>query len=46
MKRPLATRLAERVMNPLIGKSVVVYSAKPAVPETPAAPARETADAV
>lgn len=46
MKRPLATRLAERVMNPLIGKSVVVYFAKPAAPSTPAAPAEETADAV
>ncbi|WP_174550955.1 class I SAM-dependent methyltransferase [Actinomadura macra] len=45
MKRPLATRLAERVMNPVIGKSVVVYLAKPATPGTPAAPAKETADA-
>ena len=32
MKRPLATRLAEQVLNPLIGKSVVVYFTKPAVP--------------
>jgi SAM-dependent methyltransferase len=30
MKRPLATRLADRVLNPLIGKSVVVYFTKPA----------------
>jgi SAM-dependent methyltransferase len=30
MKRPLATRLAERVLNPVIGKSVVVYFTKPA----------------
>jgi SAM-dependent methyltransferase len=30
MKRPLATRLAERALNPLIGKSVVVYFTKPA----------------
>ena len=29
MKRPLATRLAERVLNPLIGKSLVVYLRKP-----------------
>jgi len=29
MKRPLATRLAEQVLNPLIGKSVVVYLTKP-----------------
>jgi SAM-dependent methyltransferase len=31
MKRPLTTRLAERVLNPVIGKSVVVYFAKPTV---------------
>ncbi|MCO5991824.1 class I SAM-dependent methyltransferase [Actinoallomurus rhizosphaericola] len=31
MKRPLATRLAERVLNPVIGKSVVVYFTKPTV---------------
>lgn len=30
MKRPLATRVAEAVLNPLIGKSVVVYVRKPA----------------
>jgi SAM-dependent methyltransferase len=30
MKRPLATRLAERALNPVIGKSVVVYFTKPA----------------
>lgn len=30
MKRPLITRLAETVLNPLIGKSVVVYVRKPA----------------
>ncbi|WP_123662208.1 class I SAM-dependent methyltransferase [Actinocorallia herbida] len=29
MKRPLATRLAEKVLNPVIGKSVVVYLTKP-----------------
>jgi SAM-dependent methyltransferase len=29
MKRPLATRLAERALNPLIGKSLVVYLRKP-----------------
>ncbi len=29
MKRPLATRLAERALNPLVGKSVVVYLRKP-----------------
>ena len=29
MRRPLATRLAERVLDPLIGKSLVVYLRKP-----------------
>ena len=28
MKRPLATRLAERALNPLIGKSLVLYLAQ------------------
>ena len=28
MKRPLVTRLAERLLNPLIGKSVVFYAVK------------------
>ncbi|MFI0355533.1 class I SAM-dependent methyltransferase [Actinomadura sp. 9N407] len=46
MKRPLATRLAERVLNPVIGKSVVVYFTKPASPGKPSSPAKETADAV
>jgi hypothetical protein len=30
MKAPLATRLAERALSPLIGKSIVVYLVKPA----------------
>jgi SAM-dependent methyltransferase len=29
MKRPLATRLAEKALNPLIGKSLVLYFEKP-----------------
>jgi len=29
MKRPAATRLAERALNPVIGKSLVVYAVKP-----------------
>ncbi len=29
MKRPLATRLAEKALNPLIGKSIVLYFEKP-----------------
>jgi SAM-dependent methyltransferase len=32
MKRPAATRLAESALNPLIGKSLVVYARKPADP--------------
>jgi SAM-dependent methyltransferase len=31
MRRPLVTRLAERALNPLIGKSLVVYLRKPGV---------------
>ncbi len=46
MKRPLATRVAERVMNPLIGKSVVVYFTKPGSAAESTAPVQETADAV
>ncbi|HEX2315994.1 MAG TPA: methyltransferase domain-containing protein [Thermomonospora sp.] len=34
MKRPLATRLAEQVLNPVLGKSVVVYFTKPSRAET------------
>jgi hypothetical protein len=29
MKRPAATRLAERALNPVIGKSIVIYADKP-----------------
>jgi len=32
MKKPLATRLAERALNPLIGKSLVLYLRKPEAP--------------
>ena len=32
MKRPAATRLAERALNPLIGKSIVIYASKPGRP--------------
>ena len=32
MKRPAATRLTERALNPLIGKSLVIYAAKPTAP--------------
>jgi len=30
MMKPAPTRLADRVLNPLIGKSLVVYAAKQA----------------
>jgi SAM-dependent methyltransferase len=32
MKRPVPTRLAERALNPLIGKSLVLYARKPVTP--------------
>ena len=32
MKKPLATRLAERALDPLIGKSFVAYATKPHLP--------------
>lgn len=41
VKAPLPTRLAERLLNPIIGKSVVVYGTKP-VP-APAAKRRRSA---
>ncbi|MEI5131521.1 methyltransferase domain-containing protein [Streptomyces libani] len=37
MKKPLATRLAERALNPVIGKSFVVYATKPHLPRAAAA---------
>jgi SAM-dependent methyltransferase len=36
MKQPAIMRLADRALNPLIGKSVVVYAARPAVAGTDA----------
>ena len=35
MKHPPATRLAERALNPFIGKSIVVYAHKPPHPAPP-----------
>jgi hypothetical protein len=32
MKKPLATKLAEQALNPLIGKSFVAYATKPHLP--------------
>ncbi|OEV02534.1 class I SAM-dependent methyltransferase [Streptomyces oceani] len=34
MRKPLATRLAERALDPLIGKSFVAYATKPHLPAT------------
>jgi SAM-dependent methyltransferase len=46
MKRPAATRLAEQAMNPLIGKSLVIYAEKPADrPRRHPVPAAERAHA-
>ena len=40
MKRPLATRLAEQALNPLIGKSFVAYATKPHLPRVSEAAAK------
>jgi hypothetical protein len=32
VRRPAVTRLAEQALNPLIGKSLVVYAVKPGRP--------------
>ncbi|MGX1852684.1 class I SAM-dependent methyltransferase [Streptomyces sp. NPDC055299] len=45
MKKPLATRLAERALNPVIGKSFVLYATKPHLPAAAAAEADEPAEA-
>ena len=37
MRKPAVTRLADRALNPVIGKSLVVYATKPAVPAPPSA---------
>jgi SAM-dependent methyltransferase len=34
VKRPKVTRLAERALDPVIGKSLVIYAEKPQAPET------------
>ena len=36
MKKPLATRVAEQALNPLIGKSFVAYATKPHLPRAEA----------
>jgi SAM-dependent methyltransferase len=37
-KAPKVTRYADRVLNPLVGKSLVVYLEKPSIPTTASAP--------
>lgn len=39
--RPLATRLTEALLNPVIGKSLIVYATKPALVDAGAGAARE-----
>ena len=39
-KRPWLTRTAERVLDPVFGKSLVVYADKPAAPRPAARPDR------
>ena len=47
MKRPAVTRLAEQALNPLIGKSLVVYAEKPAAAvSAPDIPVTERAHAL
>jgi len=38
VKRPKLTRMAERALNPVIGKSLVIYAEKPAAPLASARP--------
>jgi SAM-dependent methyltransferase len=40
MARPWATRTAERLLDPVLGKSLVVYADRPALPGRPAARTR------
>jgi hypothetical protein len=35
MRKPAVTRLADQALNPLIGKSLVVYAVKPPAPSGP-----------
>jgi len=44
MKNPWLTRVVERLLNPVMGKSVVMYFRKPDVPEQDALPATGSAD--
>ena len=41
MKHPRSTRIAERLLNPVLGKSQVIYATKPAPARPAAAPAAD-----
>jgi hypothetical protein len=43
VRRPWLTRTVERLLDPLLGKSFVIYADKPAGPAGPAGPTAETA---
>jgi hypothetical protein len=47
-KKPAVTRITEQVLNPVLGKSLVVYATKPthgSRPPSATSPRRETVDA-
>ena len=44
-KKPAVTRITERVLNPVLGKSLVVYATKPVGARPAPAPTRAVADA-
>jgi hypothetical protein len=35
MRKPAVTRIADKALNPAIGKSLVVYATKPAIARAP-----------
>jgi hypothetical protein len=45
MKKPAIMRAADRALNPLIGKSIVVYAAKPGMSARAADEAHDTDEA-
>lgn len=45
VERPLVTRVADKVLNPVLGKSLIVYARKPEVGEQPAGQHRRPAEA-
>lgn len=45
VERPLLTRVADKLLNPVLGKSLIVYARKPEVGEQPSRPHRRRAEA-